>query len=56
MMVIRPLPMDLVHVEVEIPPGAYIVQGHFCDWEELEARNLGNNYTDRAMVIANCDQ
>jgi len=49
------IPAGEAHVQLEVPPGAYIVQGHFCD-PFLADRHLSNSYTDRTMVIANCDQ
>jgi hypothetical protein len=40
------------HVEIEVPPGCYVVQGHICMFPEVNF----NNYTDKAMVVAGCNQ
>lgn len=51
------LPKGLAHVEVEIPPGVYIVQGHFCELNQLMPdKTHVNEATDRAFVTASCGQ
>jgi hypothetical protein len=41
------------HVEIEIPPGCYIVQGHVCG-ERTDPPI--NDYTNKAMVSVGCDE
>lgn len=43
------IPVGEAHVEVEVPPGCYVVQGHVCE-------HGTNDYTDKAIVIAGCNQ
>lgn len=45
------VPVGEAHVEVEVAPGCYIVQGYVC-----EPQPIGNEFTDKAMVIAGCNQ
>jgi len=43
------VPVGESHVELEVPPGCYIVQGHVCEPGI-------NDFTDKAIVIAGCNQ
>lgn len=43
------VPVGESHVEVEVPPGCYIAQGHVCEPGI-------NDYTDKAMVMVGCNQ
>jgi hypothetical protein len=45
------VPVGEAHVEVEVPPGCYVVQGHVCEPD----RNI-NDFTDKAIVMAGCNQ
>ena len=47
----HPVPVGQAHVELEVPPGCYIVQGHVCG----EADHI-NEYTDKAIAIVGCGQ
>jgi hypothetical protein len=42
------LPKGDAHVEVEVPPGMYIVAGHIC----MQPEDTFNGYTDKAVVLA----
>lgn len=46
------LPVGEAHVEVEVPPGCYVAQGHICMTPEAAF----NGYTDKAIVMAGCNQ
>jgi hypothetical protein len=48
-----PIPEKSAHVEVEVPPGCYIIEGNVC---ENDARGYRNGDTDRAIVIVGCGQ
>lgn len=48
-----PLPLGVAHVEIEIPPGLYVVQGHLCDHNTIQDLNEA---TDRVLVAATCGQ
>ena len=41
------LPVGETHVEIEVPPGCYEVQGHVCLWPLLAL----NNFSDKAVVV-----
>lgn len=43
------IPVGEAHVEVEVPPGSYMVRGHVCEPGI-------NDYTDQAIVMAGCNQ
>jgi hypothetical protein len=43
------LPQGPAHVEIEVPPGMYVVAGHICTPAEAPGFN---DYTDMAMVLA----
>jgi len=43
------IPVGTAHVEVEVPPGCYIIQGHVCEPGV-------NDFTDKAMVVVGCNQ
>ena len=43
------IPVGADHVEVEVPPGTYVIQGHVCE-------HGTNEYTDKAMVVVGCNQ
>lgn len=43
------IPVGEAHVEVRVPPGCYVVQGHVCE-------HGTNDYTDKAMVVVGCEQ
>jgi len=45
------VPVGEAHVEVEVPPGCYVVKGHVCEPD----RNI-NQFTDKAIVTAGCNQ
>lgn len=40
------------HVEIEVLPGCYVVQGHIC----MQPEATFNGDTDKAMVVAGCNQ
>ena len=44
------LPVGEAHVEIEVPPGCYEVQGHICLWPQANF----NNFTDKAIVVIGC--
>lgn len=48
-----PVPVgEQAHLEIEIPPGCYIVQGHVCG----ETVNPVNGETNKAIVMVGCNQ
>jgi hypothetical protein len=47
----HPVPVNKANVELELPPGCYIVQGHVCGEEPGV-----NEFTDKAIVIVGCGQ
>ena len=49
------LPKGIAHMEVEVPPGCYIVGGHICE-PPTHLQEYINEYADRTMVIASCKQ
>jgi hypothetical protein len=49
---VDPVPVGKANVEVEVPPGCYIVQAHVCVHDKLNI----NEYTTKAIVRACCGQ
>ena len=45
------LPQGKAHVDIEVPPGMYVVAGHICAPDRAF-----NNDTDKAIVVAKCNE
>ena len=43
------VPVGEAHIELKVPPGCYVIQGHVCEPGI-------NTFTDKAIVIAGCGQ
>lgn len=45
-----PIPLGEAHVEIEVPPGCYILGGRICEMPKF------NEIIDQTMVIVGCNQ
>jgi hypothetical protein len=56
----KTLPIGPAHIEIEVPPGSYIVQGHYCNWAEYQPGETNPNRTNEVsgpvFITANCGQ